>query len=125
MTTGETPAEYGLKRAEMQALLADNALASYESTLQLSTFTGVRVAAYIAEGDDARLAADMVLPEQMDVIVEGVLAVRGNGVTLGDRIDLVKILEDGLRQLFTSHRVRCRKHGKTLACRRKRSCSPS
>ena len=108
--TGGKPAVYGLKRAEMQALLADTALASEETTLQLSTFTGFRVAAYMAEGDDARLAADMFLPEQMEIMVKAMLAVAGNGVTSDDGIDRVKILENGLREGLTFRRVHCRKH---------------
>ena len=56
INTGEKPAVYGLKRPEMQPLLADVALASDEMTLQLNTFTGFRVATYMAEGDNYRLA---------------------------------------------------------------------
>ena len=101
---------YGLKRPEMQALLADVVLASDETTLQPNTFTGFRVATYMAEGDKYRLAANTFLPEQMESIVETMLAVVGNCVTSKDGVDLMSMLEDGLRDGLTSLRVRCRKH---------------
>ena len=49
----------------MQALLADVALASDETTFQLNIFTGFRVRTYVAEGDNHRLVASIFLPEQM------------------------------------------------------------
>ena len=51
IATGEKTAVYGLKRSEIQALLPDVALASDETTLQLNTFTGFRVATHTSEGD--------------------------------------------------------------------------
>ena len=74
ITTGTNPAVYGLKRAEMQAPLASD-----ETMVPLSSFKGFRVAAYMAEGFDARLAADKFLPEQMQIFAEAVLAVVRNG----------------------------------------------
>ena len=98
ITAGEKPAVYGLKRPELQALLADVALAPDETTLQLNTFTGFRVVTYMAEGDNYRLAANMFLPEQMEIMVEVMLAVVGNGVTSEDGVDRISMLEDGLRE---------------------------
>ncbi|CAN0452153.1 unnamed protein product, partial [Laminaria digitata] len=48
ITTGEKPAVYNIKRAEIQALLRDLAWASDETTSQLTTLTGFRVTSYMA-----------------------------------------------------------------------------
>eukprot|EP00904_Undaria_pinnatifida_P011772 jgi/Undpi1/7725/HiC_scaffold_23.g10198.m1 len=87
ITIGENPAVYNLKRAEMQALLGDVALASDETTTQLNTFTGFRVGAYMAEDDTARLAASMFVPEKMEIMLEATLAVVGNGVPSEDGVN--------------------------------------
>ena len=110
ITTGEKPAVYNLKRAEMQALLGDVALASDETTAQLNTFTGFRVGAYMAEDDTARLAAAMFLPEQLEIMVEAIMAVMGNGVVSEDGGDRLSTLEDGLRRGLSDLRIHCRKH---------------
>ena len=110
ITTGEKPAVYGLKRPKMQTLLADVALALDKTTLQLNISTGFLVATYMADGDNYRLAANMFLPEQMESIVETMLAVVGNCVTSEDGVDRMSMLKDGLREGLTSLRVHCRKH---------------
>ena len=48
ITTGERPAVYSIKRAEMQALLRDLAWVPDETTRQLNTLTGFRVMAFMA-----------------------------------------------------------------------------
>ena len=123
ITTGEKPAVYGLTRPEMQALLADVALASDETTLQLNTFTGFRVATYMAEGGNYRRTVNVFLPEQMEVMVETMLAVVGNGVTSEDGVDRISMLEDGLREGLTSLRVTgaSTMENKT-SCRRTKPC---
>ena len=110
ITIGEKPAMYNLKRAGMQALLGDVALASDETTTQGNTFTGFRAGAHMVEDDTARLAGRMFLPEQMEIMVEAILAVVGNGVWSGDGVDRLSMLEDGLRQGLTDLRIHCRKH---------------
>ena len=110
ITIGEKPAVYNLKRAEMQALLGDVALASDETTNQLNTFTGFRVGAYMAEGDTPRLAANMFLPEQLEIMVDAILAVVGNGVCSEDGADRLSMLGDGLREGLSLLRIHCRKH---------------
>ena len=94
----------------MQALLGDVALASDETTTQLNTFTGLRVGEYMAEDDTAQLTASMFLPEQMEVMVEAILAVVGNGVSSEDGVDRLSMEEDGLRQGLTDLRIHCREH---------------
>ena len=81
ITTGEKSVVYGLERPEMHALLADVTPASDETTLQLNTFTGLRVAMYMIGGDNYPLSATMFPPEQMEIVVQAMLAVVGNGVT--------------------------------------------
>lgn len=71
----------GLKRPKMRAVLPDMALAPDETTLQLNTFTGLRVAMYMIGGDNYPLSATMFPPEQMEIVVQAMLAVVGNGVT--------------------------------------------
>ena len=109
ITIGEKPAVYNLIRAEMQALLGDVALASDETTTQLNTFTGFRVGAFMAEDDNARLAASMFLPEQKEIMVGAILAVVENGVSSEDGVDRLSMLENGLRQRLTDLRIHCRK----------------
>ena len=91
------------------------ALASDETTMQLNTFTGFRVASYMAEGDNPRLAATMFLPEQMEIMIEAVLAVVGNGVTSEDALERLAILEHALHEGLTLLRVHCRKY-RAKAC---------
>eukprot|EP00904_Undaria_pinnatifida_P006372 jgi/Undpi1/2865/HiC_scaffold_14.g06242.m1 len=64
----------------------------------------------MAEDDTSRLAASMFLPEQIEIIVEAILAVVGNGVSSEDGVDRLSMLEDGLRQGLTDLRIHCRKH---------------
>lgn len=64
----------------------------------------------MAESDCARLAADIFLPEKVQIMVEAMLAVAGNGVTSGDGIDRANRLEKGLHEGLTPVRVNCRKH---------------
>ena len=100
ITTGEKPAEYGLKRPEIQALLADVAPASDEMTLQLTTLRGFHVATYMAEGDHYRLAAKTFLLEQMEITVEVMPAVVRNSVTPENSVDRISMLDHGLREDF-------------------------
>ena len=74
------------------------------------SLTGFRVGAYMAEDDTARLAASMFLPEQMEIMVEAILAVVGNGVSSEDGVDRLSMLEDGFRQGLTDLWIHCRKH---------------
>ena len=64
----------------------------------------------MAEDDTARLAASMFLPEQMETMVEAILAVAENGVSSEDGVEMLSMLEKGLRQGLTDLRIHCRKH---------------
>ena len=86
----------------MQALLADVAMASDETTLQLNPITEFRIGTYMAKGDSCRLAANMCLPEEMEIVMETILAVEENDVTSRDGTDCIRILKDGLREGVTS-----------------------
>ena len=59
----------------------------------------------------------MFLPEQMEIMVEAMLAVVGNGAASEDGVDRISMLEDGLREGLTSLRVHRRK-------RRGKACLP-
>eukprot|EP00904_Undaria_pinnatifida_P008192 jgi/Undpi1/4502/HiC_scaffold_17.g07856.m1 len=63
----------------------------------------------MAEDYTARLAASMFLPQQMEIMVEAILAVVGNGVSSEDGVDRLSML-GGLRQRLTDLRIHCRKH---------------
>ena len=64
----------------------------------------------MAEGDNYRLAAKLVLPEHMKIVVEAMLSVVGNGVTSEDGVGQISMFEAGLQEDFTSIRLHCRKH---------------
>eukprot|EP00904_Undaria_pinnatifida_P011933 jgi/Undpi1/7870/HiC_scaffold_23.g10342.m1 len=64
----------------------------------------------MAENDIVRLAASIFLPEQMEIMVEAILAVVGNGMSSEDGVDRLSMLEDGLRQGLTDLRIHCRKY---------------
>lgn len=99
--TSEERAVYGMKRTEMQALLGDLALTSDETTQHLNRFTGVRVEAHMAEGSTSRLATNLVLTEQLDIMVDAILVVTGNGRISEDGVDRVSMLATGLREGLT------------------------
>ena len=97
IATGKKLSLYGIKGSELQLLLVDRALASDATTLQQITFTGFRGSTYMAEGDNYRLAANMFLPEQIDVKTRAMLAVVEDGVTSEDGVDRISLLEGGVR----------------------------
>ena len=77
----------------------------------------------MAEGDNYRLAAKLVLPEHMKIVVEAMLRVVGNVFTSEDGVDRISMLEDGLREGLTSLRVTgaSTRENKT-SCRRTKPC---
>ena len=94
----------------MHDLLEDPALSSDETTSQLKTFSGFRVGAYMAEGNTPRLTANMFLPEMMEIVIDAILAVMGDGVVSEDGADRFSILATGFRIGLTNLRIHCRKH---------------
>ena len=78
--TAERPAMYNLKRLELQAVLAEVTAVTDRVTNQLNTLTRFAVTAYMAERGDTSAAGDMLLPEQMDVMVQYLLIIIGTGV---------------------------------------------
>lgn len=89
INTAEKPpvAVLTLKCIEMITLVGGLTLESDEATLQLNTFTGFRIAKYMAEENTSRLAANMVLPRQLEIMVDAMLAVMGNGIASEDGVD--------------------------------------
>lgn len=104
-------AVYNLKRAGMQALLGDLALASDETTSQHSiASTDFRVGVYTTEGDTPRLAANMFRPEQLEIMVDTIPAVVVRGVVLEDGADGLIMLAARFQIRLNDLRIHCRRH---------------
>lgn len=64
----------------------------------------------MAEDDTPRLVADMFLPEQIDIIVDAILAIVGYGVASESGADRLSILAAGFRSGLSDLQIDCRKH---------------
>ena len=108
--TAERPAMYNLKRSKLQAALAEVTAVTDRVTNQLNTLTGFAVTDYMTEGDDTSTAGDMLLPEQMDVMVQSLLTVIGTGVESDTGVERMKTLASAFREGAETLHVQCRKH---------------
>ena len=85
----------------------DVALPSDETKLQLNTLAGFHVVTYMAEDDNNGLPTNVFFPEQMNIMLEVMLAVVTNGATSEDGVDRTSIVEGGLQTCLPLLRVHC------------------